>query len=116
MVFRGWLIVCGIAVAFILYGLFAFFVIGDKQPADWDFGQIEDTPGESSYSTFPYRDRTVEPETQHINQKPPKADIAISDNPPPPGGTEEKGFEETGGRGSDQMASPGKKEPTSGLK
>ncbi len=99
MVFHGWLIVCGIAVAFVLYGLFAFFVIGDKQPADWDFGGIEDIPGESVYSTFPYRGRTEEPEPQHVDGKPSKAETAIADNPPPPPGSEERGFEEEGRRG-----------------
>ncbi len=115
LVYRGWFIVCGIAVAFVLYGLFAFFVIGDRQPADWDFGQIEDTPAESVYSTYPYRGRTEEPEVQHVDRKPPKASTTISDNPPPPPGSEEKGFENTGGRGSDQMA-PNKNKPTSSSK
>jgi hypothetical protein len=83
-VFRGWLIVCGIAAAFVLYGLFAFFFIGDRQPADWDFGAVEDIPGESVYSTFPYRDRAEELEPQHVDEKPPKAEIHVSDNPAPP--------------------------------
>ncbi len=83
LVFRGWLIVCGIAAAFVLYGLFAFFVIGDRQPTDWDFGAAEDVPGGSVYSTFPYRDRAEEPEPQHVDEKPPKADIPISGHPAP---------------------------------
>lgn len=116
LVFRGWLIVCGIAVAFVLYGLFAFFVIGDRQPSDWDFGEIQDTPGESVYSTFPYRGRTEEPQIQHVDRKPPKASTTISDNPPPPPGSEEKGFENTGGRGSDQMTGPKNNKPTSSSK
>jgi hypothetical protein len=109
MVFRGWLIVCGIAVAFVLYGFFAFFVIGDRQPAEWDFGEIEDIPGESAYSTFPYR--AEEPDVQHIDAKPPKARTTISDNPPPPPGWEEKGFHEavrrqgTGKPGQNESAS-----------
>ncbi len=76
-VVRGWIIVAGIALVFVIYGLFAFFVIGDNQPADWDFGAVKDTPGESIYSTYPYRDRTGEPEPQHVNQKPPD-DHALS--------------------------------------
>ncbi len=115
LVFWGWFIVCGIAVAFVLYGLFAFFVIGDRQPADWDFGQIEDTPAESVYSTYPYRGRTEEPELQHVDGRPPKVSATISDNPPPPPGSEEKGFENTGGKGSDQMA-PNKNKSTSSSK
>ncbi len=70
---RGWIIVSAIALAFVIYGLFAFFVIGDNQPADWDFGAVKDVPGESVYSTYPYRDETETPEPQHVNQKPPNA-------------------------------------------
>ncbi len=70
---RGWIIVAGIALLFVIYGLFAFFVIGDNQPADWDFGAVKDVPGESVYSTYPYRSGTEEPEAQHVNQKPPNA-------------------------------------------
>jgi len=72
-VLRGWIIVAGIALLFVLYGLFAFFVIGDNQPADWDFGAVKDVPGESVYSTYPYRSGTEEPEAQHVNQKPSNA-------------------------------------------
>jgi hypothetical protein len=85
MIFRGWFIVCGIAVAFVLYGLFAFFVIGDREPADWDFGEIEDTPGQSVHSTYPYRGVTEDPETQHVDRKTPDALTDIADNPLPKG-------------------------------
>lgn len=79
---RGWIIVAAMAFAFVIYGLFAFFVIGDNQPADWDFGAVKDTPGESVYSTYPYRDRAEEPEPQHIDQKLPKALMDSSDHAP----------------------------------
>jgi hypothetical protein len=78
--FQGWLIVCGIAAAFVLYGLFAFFFIGDRQPTDWDFGAVEDIPGESVYSTFPYREGAEEPEAQHVDEKPLKAEIPVAGN------------------------------------
>jgi len=80
---RGWIIVSAIALGFVIYGLFAFFVIGDNQPPEWDFGAVKDTPGESVYSTYPYRDRTEEPEQQHINEKPPNAVGAPSGQIPP---------------------------------
>ncbi len=70
LVFHGWLIVCGMALAFTLYGFFAFFVIGDKGPPDWDYGSVADVPGQSTYSTYPYRGRTEQPEPQHVNEKP----------------------------------------------
>jgi hypothetical protein len=49
---RSWLIVVGIAVAFLCWGLFIFFAVGDKGVPPWDFGVIPDIPGESPYSTF----------------------------------------------------------------
>ena len=90
---RGWIIVAGIAVLFVLYGLFAFFVIGDNQPPDWDFGAVKDVPGESVYSTYPYRRGTEEPETQHVNQKPPDAIAGPSEpvSPAPIEGKPESG-------------------------
>ena len=40
-----------IAVLFLLWGLFIFFMVGDKGPPSWDFGVMEDIPGQSPYST-----------------------------------------------------------------
>ena len=48
---RGWLIVIAMAFLFVLWGLFIFFAVGDKGPPPWDFGVIQDVPGESPYST-----------------------------------------------------------------
>ncbi len=90
-VFRGWVIVCAISAAFVLYGLFALFVVGDKGPPDWDFGAIEDVPGQSPYSTYPYRGRVPEPEPQHVNRRPTAATDGISagqTTPIPQKGTE----------------------------
>ncbi len=80
---RGWIIVLAIALLFVIYGLFAYFIIGDNQPADWDFGAVKDVPGESVYSTYPYRDRTETPEPQHVNQKPPNAIMEPSEQVAP---------------------------------
>lgn len=91
---RGWLIVCAMSVLFVLYGFFAFYVIGDKGPPDWDFGSLPDVPGESVYSTYPYRGRAVEPEPQHVNGKPGevRAGIGEAQKGPAPerGGLEER--------------------------
>ena len=70
LVIQGWIIVCGIAVLFVLYGFFAYFAVGEKGPSNWDYGTVEDIPGESVYSTYPYRGRVPEPLPQHINQTP----------------------------------------------
>ena len=41
----------GIAALFFIWGILIFFFVGDKGPPDWDFGVIEDVPGQSAYST-----------------------------------------------------------------
>lgn len=71
MEIRGWFYVCGLALFFMLYGLMMFFLIGDKGPPGWDFGVIQDIPGESVYSTNKaITGGTASPELQHVSQKP----------------------------------------------
>ena len=48
---RSWIIVVGVALSFFLWGLFLFFTVGDKEPPAWDFGTVQDIPGQSPYST-----------------------------------------------------------------
>jgi hypothetical protein len=72
----GWAFVIGLAVLFLLYGLFVFLSVGDKGPPDWDFGAIEDIPGKSVYSTSPEPSGNVgEPELQHVSGRPSRAKI-----------------------------------------
>ncbi len=99
-VFHGWLIVCGMSIAFVLYGIFAFFVIGDKGPPGWDFGGVQDIPGGSEYSTHPFRDVTAEAEPQHVNQKPSQAAPDLTGPPPTPGKLFEGAEHEGPGRGA----------------
>jgi len=40
-----------IAVLFLIWGLFVLIMVGDKGPPSWDFGVVEDIPGQSPYST-----------------------------------------------------------------
>ena len=76
---KGWFYVCGLALFFMIYGLFMFYMIGDKGPPGWDFGTVEDVPGQSVYSTHPGAPGTIpEPEPQHVFGRPPLA-------PPGPG-------------------------------
>lgn len=80
---RGWAYVCGLALFFLLYGLFMFFMVGDKGPPGWDFGTVEDIPGESVYSTNqPITGGTAAPEPQHVSQKPLKADVNVGKEKP----------------------------------
>jgi hypothetical protein len=58
---RSWLIVVAIAVLFLAWGLFVFFSVGEKGPPDWDFGVVEDIPGQSPYAT-----EYTEPAPQHV--------------------------------------------------
>lgn len=48
---RGWLVVMGMALLFVCWGLFLFFVVGDKGPPPWDFGVVKDIPGEAPHSS-----------------------------------------------------------------
>lgn len=68
---RAWLIILTIALLFLVYGFFMFFAVGDKGPPIWDFGVVQDIPGESVYST--HSSGASEPEPQHVSEKPPQA-------------------------------------------
>ncbi len=48
---RSWLVVLGIASAFLIWGLLVYFAVGDKGSPGWDFGVVQDIPGQSPYST-----------------------------------------------------------------
>lgn len=100
MIFQGWLIVCGISLAFVAYGIFAFRVVGDKGPSDWDFGGVQDIPGGSEYSTYPYRGASAETEPQHVYQKPADAKGDLLGPPPTPGTLFEGAEHEGPGKGS----------------
>jgi hypothetical protein len=74
---RSWLIIAGIALAFSLWGLCIYFTVGDKGPPPWGFGNIEDIPGESFYSSHktklivgPTQPPAEPVEPQHVMEKP----------------------------------------------
>ena len=78
---RSWLYVSALAFMFLLYGLFMFFMIGDKGPPEWNFGTVEDIPGESVYSTNePITGGAAAPDPQHVSQKPKQADGVTETN------------------------------------
>jgi hypothetical protein len=69
---KDWFIVCTLAILFLIYGVFMYFIVGDKGPPDWNFGNVEDIPGQSVYSTNPAgQGPAAVPEPQHVSQKPP---------------------------------------------
>ncbi len=74
LVVQGWVIVCALALGFLLYGLIMYHYVGDKGPGEWDFGTVEDIPGQSIYSTTPaVRGPAAIPVPQHVDEKPPFA-------------------------------------------
>jgi hypothetical protein len=56
-------IVAVIAICFFLWGLLVFFSVGDKGSPDWDFGVVQDVPGESPYAT-----QFTQPRPQHVSE------------------------------------------------
>jgi hypothetical protein len=69
--FKTMVLIFALAASFLIWGFFLFYMIGDKGPPPWDFGIIQDIPGESVYSTQrSLSGRTSEPEPQHVSQKP----------------------------------------------
>lgn len=80
---RGWLIVGTLVLLFLFYGFFMYFAVGDKGPPPWDFGVVQDIPGQSSYSTHPPRQgKGTEPEPQHLSRKPSKAWMEVEKDKP----------------------------------
>jgi hypothetical protein len=77
---RSLTIVTGIALFFLVWGLTIFFVVGDKGPPSWDFGTVQDIPGESPYSTHVIR------EVAELNPLPVESGVVVDrqhvDEPP----------------------------------
>jgi hypothetical protein len=48
---KDWLVPIAIAVLFLIWGRLIFFMVGNKGQPPWDFGVVEDIPGQSPYST-----------------------------------------------------------------
>ncbi len=81
--FRSWVIIFVLAVLFVAWGLFIFFTVGDKGPPSWDFGVVQDIPGESPYSTHrTMGTREAAPEPQHISEKPSQVEEKLNKGKP----------------------------------
>jgi hypothetical protein len=74
---RSWLIILVMAILFVAWGIFAYLVIGEKGPHPWDFGVVEDIPGESAYSTYlpDQISGSYSLEEQHVSGKTPGAEL-----------------------------------------
>ena len=77
---RSLIIVTVMAITFLLWGLLLFYTVGDKGSPPWDFGIVEDIPGQSAYSTHPHG--SPEPEPQHVSQKPIQAETELQKGKP----------------------------------
>ena len=77
---KSLIIVIVIAISFLAWGLFIFFSVGDKGSPPWDFGIVQDIPGESAFSTHP--PKAPEPEPQHVSQKPAKVETEMQKGKP----------------------------------
>ncbi len=69
-----WILISAMALAFLLYGIMMFYVVGDKGPPDWDFGVVQDIPGKSQFSTFSGKVTSL-PEEQHVADRPLQAEF-----------------------------------------
>ncbi len=49
--FKSILLPVGIAIAFVLWGLSVFFLVGDRGSGEWMLGSQPDVPGQSPVST-----------------------------------------------------------------
>ncbi|MFP5213979.1 MAG: hypothetical protein ACLGPL_11440 [Acidobacteriota bacterium] len=47
----SWIVISGICLSVIAWGLFLYLAIGEREIPPWDYRIIEDVPGESPYST-----------------------------------------------------------------
>ena len=66
------LIITGVALVFLLWGMIIFFSVGDKGMPSWDFGAVDDVPGASSYSTNdgrPLTGTSMPLKKQHVDEK-----------------------------------------------
>jgi hypothetical protein len=59
-----WLILWLLILGILLQGHFAFKVVGDAGPTNWDYGIVKDVPGQSPYAIY-----ELLPDSQHIQGK-----------------------------------------------
>lgn len=88
---RGLGLAVAMGVFFICWGLMIFFTVGEKGPPLWDFGTMQDIPGQSPYSTHQIKevaDLTPLPvetrgmvEPQHVDRPPSEAGTMEENKP-----------------------------------
>jgi hypothetical protein len=84
-------IVTAMAIFFFCWGLTIFYTVGEKGPPSWDFGTVQDIPGQSPYSThsikevadltpLPVETRVVV-DPQHVDEPPGEVGIMEDKQP-----------------------------------
>ncbi len=78
-------IVLAIAIFFLIWGFTIYFTAGEKGPPSWDFGIVQDIPGESPYSTNRMKEvadltplpvpKEIPVDSQHVDQPPREAGV-----------------------------------------
>ena len=58
---RTWSWICFMVGLILLKGVFTFLVVGDNGQPTWDYGTVEDVPGESPYAAY-----QLLPDPQHV--------------------------------------------------
>ena len=56
-----WSWICFMVGLILLKGFFTFFVVGDNGQPTWNYGAIEDVPGQSPYASY-----QLLPNSQHV--------------------------------------------------
>jgi hypothetical protein len=73
-------IIIFISLVYVTWGFFVFQTVGSKWPPPWNFGELQDLPGASIYSTemgrrfpgaAPERLESAPPNPQHVRERPP---------------------------------------------
>jgi hypothetical protein len=68
-----------LALTFVAWGFLLYYTVGAKWPPPWSFGEVQDLPGASVYSTEtgkrllgtgPRRLQDIPPQPQHVEEKP----------------------------------------------
>jgi hypothetical protein len=88
---RSLSVVVGMAIFFFIWGLTIFFTVGEKGPPSWDFGTVQDIPGESPYSTQRIKEvadlsplpveTNVVVDKQHVDEPPREAGVLQEKRP-----------------------------------
>lgn len=89
----SWAVVTALSLGVLLWGLFIFWTVREPPPPSWDFGAVQDIPGQSPYSTWTPRSKAFPGTVPHPEAAGRRVDQQHVDGGEPklplPGGTRE---------------------------